>query len=138
MDAVTTANSAWETRITDIMPYIDNNDSKTSVVLIIMQRTSIPWSEQLQNLITEVTDCIFDKILTIKAFTNRQSKHFETLKEQYQLLKFKKMLLKYGLQDINTSDISCGRSTYYLQFVCFTIRIGQFYISTNGSARCHD
>jgi len=68
---------------------------KNALILEIMCRTPIPWSEDLEVLMTETID---------------QSDNLE-LREQYDMLKLKKMLGKYNLKGSISTSLSNARGT---------------------------
>ena len=58
-----------------------------------MRRTPIPWSQELD-------------ILMHEALGWSHLKRFDELREQYRLLKLKKMVAKYQVKSFNVSDLS--------------------------------
>jgi hypothetical protein len=76
-------------------------EAKVKITLDAMKRITIPWNIQFQEAIRV-------------AFDLADSHLVDELKENYKLLKFKRMLKKYRLSDINTANLSSGRS----MFIC--------------------
>lgn len=93
----TRSETAWEPRILAILPKIKDQSINIDLVLEVLRRCSIPWSTDIQTLIDNTLNCT--------------SRRVQELQEQYDLMKLKLMLLRYGIQNADISDIVSLKGT---------------------------
>ncbi|KAI8621551.1 rough deal protein C-terminal region-domain-containing protein [Chytriomyces sp. MP71] len=86
------AGGPWESRILALFRYISSDEAKVSLLIDIMFRTPIPWSDSLDEEI-------------VKALKVPHAKSTE-ITEQYRLMRLKKTLVFHGLENYNVSDVS--------------------------------
>ncbi|KAJ3048663.1 hypothetical protein HK097_010321 [Rhizophlyctis rosea] len=89
-------DTLWEARVLAVLSCVSSVDCKLDVVLELMKRITVPWSEAVAE--------VFGEALGWKAV-----KRGDELREQYQLLRLKKMLLGYGIENFNISDKSLAK-----------------------------
>ncbi|KAJ3128527.1 hypothetical protein HK098_004157 [Nowakowskiella sp. JEL0407] len=89
----TITEALWEVRVIKLLGCLQTNERKLDVILEIMRRTSVPWSEDVGHWIS-------------KALSWPEMKRTEELKEVYRLLRLKRMLIRYGVKGFNISDVS--------------------------------
>ncbi|RKO93327.1 rough deal protein C-terminal region-domain-containing protein, partial [Blyttiomyces helicus] len=96
----TLSGAPWEARVLAIVESMQTLDAKVDVVLEVMTRTSIPWSEPVGKLFTE-------------ALQWPALRRTVDLKETYGLLRVRLMLLSYGITSFNMSDKRRGKGLLY-------------------------
>lgn len=79
-----------------VLPSITNVDRQLDIALEILRRSPIPWSTDVDQLITK----------TLQLEGGRRNEEF---KEQYELMRLKKMLLGYGVKEFNVSDVAYAK-----------------------------
>ncbi|KAJ1564985.1 Kinetochore-associated protein 1 [Nowakowskiella sp. JEL0078] len=94
--------ASWEARVLVVVGCVTDKESKLDVILEIMRRTTVPWSEEVGELF-------------LNALRWPALKKTDELREQYRLLRLKRMLIKYGIKGFNISDLSLSKSL--LKFV---------------------
>ncbi|KAL1915878.1 uncharacterized protein VTP21DRAFT_6266 [Calcarisporiella thermophila] len=89
-------NAPWEARVLAILKYIRSFEIRLDVVIELMRRTPIPWSDDVE--------------ATIQDMLSQQGlRRDEELREQYRLMRLKRMLLKYSIRSFNVSDFSLAK-----------------------------
>ncbi|KAJ3342515.1 hypothetical protein HDU91_000530, partial [Kappamyces sp. JEL0680] len=88
--------STWEPIVLTILTAIQNKNLKYSILLDVMQRTTIPWSKSLES-----------HIQTMLQFTELRS--YQESLEQYKLMRLKAMVQTYGINKFNVSDTKLAR-----------------------------
>ncbi|KAJ3186082.1 hypothetical protein HDU85_001000 [Gaertneriomyces sp. JEL0708] len=84
------ADSSWHARVLAILSCMNDIDLKADVVMELMKRTPVPWNNDADAIFTD----------SLRWITHRK----EDLKEQYRLLRLKRMMLGYGISNFNISD----------------------------------
>lgn len=82
-----------EDRIISLLASVSSKNARLDIVLELMSRITIPWSDNVQNII-------------VKGFSWASERRLGDLGEHYRLLRMKKMLLKYNLSGYNIQDYS--------------------------------
>ncbi|KAI8821507.1 rough deal protein C-terminal region-domain-containing protein [Fimicolochytrium jonesii] len=85
------ADSSWQARVLCVLLYVVDVDVKADVVMELMKRTPVPWGSDVGEVF----------LATLKYPVMRRR---EELREQYRLLKLKRMLVSYGIGSFNISD----------------------------------
>lgn len=100
------ATSSYEARILTLMDLLTSSDTQSQILIELMRRTAIPWSDSLDGKITS-------------ALQDTLSINYDELNEQYKLITLKRMILQYGINDFNVSDIDMAkRLVRYILFRC--------------------
>ncbi|KAJ1653748.1 hypothetical protein IWQ61_006189 [Dispira simplex] len=92
------AGAPWESRALVVLNHIDRTDAKLKVVLELMRRTPIPWSNDVDQVVRDSLELVHDL---------RQG---DEIREQYRLMCLRKMLLTYGIKTFNISNMSLAKS----------------------------
>ncbi|KAK9768761.1 hypothetical protein K7432_000363 [Basidiobolus ranarum] len=92
----TLSNAPWEVRVLSILECISSAESRLDVVLELMRRTPVPWSDTIDQVI-------------IKSLEGPALRRTEELREQYRLMQLKSMLLRYGIKVFNISDLALAK-----------------------------
>ncbi|ORX95635.1 hypothetical protein K493DRAFT_371980 [Basidiobolus meristosporus CBS 931.73] len=92
----TISNAPWEIRVLSILECIASAESRLDVVLELMRRTPVPWSETIDQVI-------------LKSLDGPTLRRTEELREQYRLMQLKSMLLRYGIKVFNISDLALAK-----------------------------
>ncbi|KAJ1967885.1 hypothetical protein IWQ62_001575 [Dispira parvispora] len=92
------AGAPWESRALVVLNHIDRTDAKLKVVLELMRRTPIPWSADVDQVVRDTLELVHDL---------RQG---DEIREQYRLMRLRKMLLTYGIKTFNISNMSLAKS----------------------------
>jgi hypothetical protein len=93
------AGAIWEELILSILPLLSDQSRKHDLILEIMRRTPIPWSNDLEIMMKQASE---------------DSGNIE-LKEQYHMLNLKKMLGKYNLK----GEIATKQNVLKSKFIQF-------------------
>lgn len=91
MPAATYSDSLREGRLLTLLTFMDHYESRVDVLLEMMRRSTLPWSNALDSLIQQ----------SLGWPLHRRK---EELHEQYRLMQLKKTLLKYDILSFNVSD----------------------------------
>ncbi|KND00003.1 uncharacterized protein SPPG_04350 [Spizellomyces punctatus DAOM BR117] len=92
----TLADSSWQARVLAILSCMVDADIRADVVLELMKRTPVPWGSDVGRVFIEA----------LQWSTTRKK---DELREQYRLLKLKRMLIAYGITTFNISDKTLAR-----------------------------
>ncbi|KAJ1929435.1 hypothetical protein IWQ60_001182 [Tieghemiomyces parasiticus] len=95
--AATLAGASWEARVLVALPYLRRPDSRLTVGLELMRRTPIPWSPEVDALIRDL----------LRRFRDRR--HGAELREQFRLMRLRRMLLRYGVKVFNVSNLALAK-----------------------------
>ncbi|KAJ3023527.1 Kinetochore-associated protein 1 [Thoreauomyces humboldtii] len=90
-------DSSWQARVLAILQCMEDLETKVDVVMELMKRTSVPWSEDVGDVFLE----------TLRYPSSRRK---DELREQYRLLKLKRMLVMYGIPSFNISDKTLAKA----------------------------
>ncbi|TPX60794.1 hypothetical protein PhCBS80983_g01508 [Powellomyces hirtus] len=91
------ADSSWQARVLAILLCMTDVDIKVDVVMELMKRTPVPWGTDVGEVFLE----------TLRYPAARRT---EELREQYRLLKLKRMLVSYGISTFNISDKTLAKT----------------------------
>ncbi|KAI9349126.1 rough deal protein C-terminal region-domain-containing protein [Obelidium mucronatum] len=91
------AGGPWETRVLAISNFFSNTSIKSSILLELMYRTPIPWSDKIE---TEIIEALKDTSLI----------QYQEIVEQYRLMRLKRTLLNHGAGHFNISDVSKSKA----------------------------
>ncbi|ORY44198.1 hypothetical protein BCR33DRAFT_717267 [Rhizoclosmatium globosum] len=91
------AGGPWESRVLVLREQVKNFDVKSGILLELMYRTPIPWSDAVEQ---EIVETLNDK----------SGSRYQDIIEQYRLMRLKRMLLAYGMEGFNISDLSKSKS----------------------------
>ncbi|XP_064600912.1 kinetochore-associated protein 1-like [Liolophura sinensis] len=104
----------WEAKAVAVIKYIKSSELKCEAVLEVMKYASIPWTEDVQNLVQAGLKLDHPKV--------------KLLKEQCNITRIKEILLKYELKKIKVEDLG----DYDLS------RIMKFILKKDGSQSVED
>jgi hypothetical protein len=82
----------WSERVLVLLDHISDMDRKMDITLELLRRLVIPWPSGVDSLVTGLS-----------TMTLKRSRE---LKEQVSLMELKKMIMSYGINDFNMSDLS--------------------------------
>jgi hypothetical protein len=99
-------DASWESEALTLIPFFNDRITKSEIVLEIMRRVSIPWSDDVEDMIQG-------------ALKQSQTKQVEEIQEQYRLMQLKRMLLRYDVRSFNISDLSLAKGKSYHFSLCF-------------------
>ncbi|KAJ3029823.1 UNVERIFIED_CONTAM: Kinetochore-associated protein 1 [Siphonaria sp. JEL0065] len=91
------AGGPWETRVLSLLEFIADSEVRASILLELMYRTPVPWSENIDKKI-------------VQAMQEKSSTRFQDIVEQYRLMRLKRTLLNHGVGHFNISDTSKSKS----------------------------
>ena len=80
-------------------------DTCIEILLEMMRRTAIPWSDAVETTIQRFLTLCDQPTLVHPDIHRRESE----LREQYRLMRLKKMLLSYGVHNFNVSNIKMAK-----------------------------
>jgi kinetochore-associated protein 1 len=86
-----TSYSIWEPRVLTLLDEISNSNLKYSILLDVMRRTCIPWSQSLEMHIQNML-----KLSELRTWAESV--------EQYKLMRLKAMVQRYGIKTFNVAD----------------------------------
>ncbi|KAJ3027579.1 Kinetochore-associated protein 1, partial [Rhizophlyctis rosea] len=116
--ASTAGETVWEGRGLGVLECVRGLDCRVDVCLEVMKRVSVPWSEGVGKVLEESLGwrggapgggraggggCLPPR------WGSRRGRGGEELREQWQLLVLKRMLLGYGVEGFNISDKSLAK-----------------------------
>ncbi|KAJ3414397.1 hypothetical protein HDV05_006671 [Chytridiales sp. JEL 0842] len=91
------SDAPWETRVLAIVEHIQDQEQCARVILEVMRRTPVPWSTAVEKVIYE-------------ALSWKNLQQLDDLREQYRLMRMKRMILNYGLTDFNIAATQEAKS----------------------------
>jgi hypothetical protein len=56
MNSTALSDAPWETRVLSLVRCIEDKDERADVILEVMRRTPVPWSDAVADLIHEVNE----------------------------------------------------------------------------------
>ncbi|KAJ3146968.1 Kinetochore-associated protein 1 [Geranomyces michiganensis] len=91
------ADGSWQARILAILQTMSDVDIKVDVVMELMKRTPVPWGADVGEVFLQALRCT-------------AARRNDELREQYRLLKLKRMLVSYGIKTFNIADKNLAKS----------------------------
>ncbi|KAJ3346220.1 Kinetochore-associated protein 1 [Entophlyctis luteolus] len=96
----------WETRVLEIMNYVSDKSVRSDMLLELLYRSPIPWSQYVENEI-------------VKTLAVKDSPKIAEITEQYRLMRLKRVLHEHRIVNFNISDFS--KSKALLRFILSNI-----------------
>ncbi|KAJ3169831.1 hypothetical protein HDU88_000470 [Geranomyces variabilis] len=91
------ADGSWQARVLAILQTMTDIDIKVDVVMELMKRTPVPWGAGVGEVFLQALRCT-------------AARRNDELREQYRLLKLKRMLVSYGISTFNIADKNLAKS----------------------------